>query len=302
MSDNLSKALSRRQLFGTVGKAAIVAPLLRSAVLAAGPTEEDAPLNGIAGIDRVTVLPGKTYLRAWAGYGDPPRPGRPQGGRGGQNTPPPSPSGPEPTALWSKESGPGNVTFEDPRSLKTTAKFSALGNYILKLTVNNGLASHESTLNVSVEPPPPAQKLDAVYTKEFKVNSPLWSARAKALIVNWIPHCIEQINRNDLTLGPGGIDNFIEAGKALRGEPHGYHKGYVFSNAWVHQTVEAMSIALMIDPQGDPEIIKAQEKMKSTLDDWIPKILAAQEPDGYLQTAFTLDRQGGRGGIIESSK
>ena len=44
----------------------------------------------------------------------------------------------------------------------------------------------------------------------------------------------------------------------------------------------------MIDPKGDPEIIKAQEKMRATLEDWIPKILAAQEPDGYLQTAWTL--------------
>ena len=68
----------------------------------------------------------------------------------------------------------------------------------------------------------------------------------------------------------------------------------MFSNAWVHQTVEAMSIALMVDPQGDPEIIKAQEKMRATLEDWIPKILAAQEPDGYLQTAFTLPRPGSR--------
>ena len=55
----------------------------------------------------------------------------------------------------------------------------------------------------------------------------------------------------------------MEAGKALRGEPHGAHKGYVFSNAWVHQTVEAMSIALMIDPQGDAEIIEAHEKMRA---------------------------------------
>ena len=66
------------------------------------------------------------------------------------------------------------------------------------------------------------------------------------------------------------------------------HKGYVFSNAWVHQTVESMCIALMVDPQGDKEIIAAQEKMKKTLEEWIPIILAAQEPDGYLQTAFTL--------------
>ena len=70
-------------------------------------------------------------------------------------------------------------------------------------------------------------------------------------MVSWIPHCVDQINRTDLEIGQGGIDNFVEAGKKLRGEPHGLHKGYVFSNAWVHQTVEAMSIALMIDPQGD---------------------------------------------------
>ena len=62
----------------------------------------------------------------------------------------------------------------------------------------------------------------------------------------------------------------------------------MFSNAWVHQTVEAMSIALMVDPRGDQEIIAAQRTMKATLEDWIPKILAAQESDGYLHTAWTL--------------
>jgi DUF1680 family protein len=196
------------------------------------------------------------------------------------------------TMSWSKESGPGTVKFADPKSLVTTATFSTPGAYVLKLAVNTDGKTVSSTFDVSVETPPPAKQLDAVYTKNFKINSPLWNARAKALMASWIPHCIDQINRTDLTQGPGGIDNFIEAAKALRGEPHGAHKGYVFSNAWVHQTVESMSIALMIDPQGDPEIIKAHEKMRATLEDWIPKILAAQHPDGYLQTAFTLrDKQ-----------
>jgi len=81
--------------------------------------------------------------------------------------------------------------------------------------------------------------------------------------------------------------NLFDAGK-----PHGSHRGYVFSNAWVYNTIESICVALMVDPQGDQEIIKAQETMKATLADWIPKILAAQEPDGYLQTVFTLsDRQ-----------
>jgi DUF1680 family protein len=96
------------------------------------------------------------------------------------------------------------------------------------------------------------------------------------------------MNRSDLQQGPGGLDNFIEAAKALKGEPHAAHKGYVFSNAWVHQTVEAMSLALMVDAKGDRDILAAQAKMRATLEDWIPKILAAQHPNGYLQTAFTL--------------
>lgn len=231
------------------------------------------------------MLQGKTYLNGWAGYGEPPRPDRQ---RSAPVATPPANPGPAPTVRWSKETGPGTVTFADAASLMTTATFSIPGSYVLRLTVNNGTSTVSSALVATVETPPPPTHLEPVYTKNFKIDSPLWNRRAKALIVNWIPHCIDQINRTDLQQGQGGIDNFIDAANALRGLPHGNHKGYVFSNAWVHQTVEAMSIALMIDPRGDPEIIRAQERMKATLEDWIPKILAAQEPDGYLQTAFTL--------------
>ncbi len=274
-------------------RAAVAVPVLQTAIFA-----QDVPeLKGDAGVDRVVVANGKTYLRGWAGYGDPPRPHiHPWD----QQAPKPAPQGPPVTLSWQKESGPGQVTFADPSAPITTATFSAPGIYVLKLAADNGRMKAASTLTVKVEPPPPPQQLDAVYTKRFKIDSPLWSARAKALMVNWIPHCIDQINRTDIEIGPGGIDNFVEAGKKLRGEPHGYHKGYVFSNAWVHQTVEAMSIALMIDAQGDAEIEAAHRKMRATLDDWIPKILGAQEPDGYLQTAFTLSRID-RGKVIDTS-
>ena len=108
--------------------------------------------------------------------------------------------------------------------------------------------------------------------------------------MNWIPHCIDKIS--DPNLKEGGINNLIDAANKLAGKPHGRHRGYVFSNAWVYNTIESICVALMIDPQGDQEIIEAQEAMKATLAYWIPKILAAQAPDGYLQTVFTLsDRQ-----------
>src|SRR6266700_458792 len=141
--------LTRRQMLGAVG----LAPLMQSAIVSCATAAEGTPLNGVAGIDRVTILPGKTYLRGWAGYGAPPRPGRP--GRGAPPAPPVE-TGPTPVATWSKESGPGAVTFADPKALITTATFSTPGAYVVKLTVGNGQSTTSSTLNVKVETPPPA--------------------------------------------------------------------------------------------------------------------------------------------------
>ncbi|HEX5397957.1 MAG TPA: beta-L-arabinofuranosidase domain-containing protein, partial [Verrucomicrobiae bacterium] len=227
-----------------------------------------------AGVDRDVVLDGKTYLSGAARYLKPDQTA---------------------TMTWSKASGPGVVAFADANAPKTTATFTQPGDYVLKLTAGEGDLSASSTLQVKVSAPPPAQRLDVVYTTPYKIDSPLWNARVKALIVNWIPHCIDKIN--DPNLREGGMNNFIEAAKKLHGEPAKFHVGFPFSNAWVYQTVEAMCIALMVDPQGDPEIIAAQDKMKATLNDWIPKILAAQEPDGYLQTRFTLGTARDRGPV-----
>jgi hypothetical protein len=221
-----------------------------------------------AGVDRAVMLGGKTYLRGQV------RTLRPGGAAA--------------LPRWSQESGPGDAHFENANAPETSATFTQPGQYVLKLSAGQGNLSRASTLKVKVEPPPASERLEVVYTTPYKIQSPLWSRRARALIVNWIPHCIDYINRTNLPQGQGGIDNFIEAAKALRGEPHGGHKGYVFANAWVYQTVESICLALMVDPLGDAEIAKAQQAMQATLEDWIPKILAAQEPDGYLQTAYTL--------------
>jgi DUF1680 family protein len=288
-------AISRRTMLGQVGKvaatSALLTPILQTAIFsdaeAAAPA---APVNGIAGVDRVVVLPGKTYLRGWAGYGDPPRP-QPRGRAQADSAP--APSGPAPTVKWVKKSGPGNVTFADPSALTTNASFSAPGVYVLEMTAHAPGESAASTLTVKVETPPPAKQFDVVHMRTWSVDSTLWDHRMKALVVSWIPHCVEVLENPNITAG--GIDNFIEAGKKLRGEPFGQHKGYVFSNAYVHNAVEAMSIALMLDSK-DPDVVQSQNNMRATLDRWIPIILAAQEPDGYMQTAFTLPRVSNAGG------
>ncbi|MCX8036936.1 MAG: glycoside hydrolase family 127 protein [Candidatus Sumerlaeia bacterium] len=193
---------------------------------------------------------------------------------------------PVPTVTWSKESGPGDVVFENANALATAARFSAQGNYGLKLTAHDGQLSASARLNVAVASPPPAEALQPVALRPYRVNSPLWSDRIKKVIMNWIPHCYAMCSNPKLR--EGGIENFVQAANNLAGRPAERHVGYVFSNAWVLNTVEAMCLALMVDAQGDREILAAQNAMREKLEDWIPKILAAQEPDGYLQTAYTL--------------
>jgi len=52
--------------------------------------------------------------------------------------------------LWSKQSGPGTVSFANASSVSTTATFSVAGNYVLKLTANDGALTASDSLNVVV--------------------------------------------------------------------------------------------------------------------------------------------------------
>jgi DUF1680 family protein len=227
----------------------------------------DFPPIVAAGVDRVVMRGGKTYLD-----------GRVQSlSRGAAKVP----------VAWSKVSGPGSVSFADATATSTTATFALAGRYVLALTAGAPPLTTSAELTVRVADLPPTLALEPLEVRPYKIHSPLWNRRAKSLIVNWIPHCIRMISQPDLK--EGGIQNFVDAAAKLAGKPVEPSGQYPFSNAWVYNTVEAACIALMIDPQGDPEIIQAQNSMRKALADWIPKILAAQEPDGYLQTAFTLN-------------
>src|ERR1017187_4872665 len=94
MSDELKRSdLSRRELVETEGKTAaapaILTPLLQSAIVSCAMAADDGSLNAVAGGDRVCVLPGKTYLRGWTGYGEPPKPVRLRFGETPPEPPPP---------------------------------------------------------------------------------------------------------------------------------------------------------------------------------------------------------------------
>src|SRR5262245_34515014 len=122
-------AMTRREMLttmGTMAAGAVAATQLvevafgDNGVLAAQAT----PHNVLGGVDRVDMLKGKTYLNGWVGYGAAPGTGRGRNGGGRGGDAPPAPTGPAPTAQWTMLSGPGTVTFADPKATVTTATFS----------------------------------------------------------------------------------------------------------------------------------------------------------------------------------
>lgn len=195
----------------------------------------------------------------------------------------------KPEIEWKKTSGHGPVSFANPHAPVTTAVFSKPGDYTLTLTATTpggDIKPVSSSLHVTALPKPARPALEAVQTRPYSVEGPLWDDRLKQVIVNWIPHCIEEIE--DSGLKEGGMNNLNDAIKALAGEPHQAHRGYWFANAWVLNTYEAMCYAQMLDAKDDEDILAAQAMMREKLESWLEKILAAQEPDGYFQTYFTI--------------
>jgi uncharacterized protein len=219
-----------------------------------------------AGVDRVVVVAGATYLSGAV--------------RDDGKTRAPS------SVRWSKAAGPGKVRFADDTALETAARFSARGQYTLVLTAHDGELSGTDSLQVTVDGVPPAKPLHPVWPAPWRVTGSFWSPRLKNTLIHWIPHCVARIS--DPKLPEGGIQNFVEAGKKLAGSTEANHVGAPFANAWVYNTLESMCLGLMLDPVGDQEILQAQNVFRETVEDWVPKILSAQEPDGYLQTMYTI--------------
>lgn len=219
-----------------------------------------------AGIDRTVVLPGTTYLSG--NIKDDGKPGKSL------------------TLRWSKQSGPGGVTFGKPGDAVSDARFSAAGDYVLQLTADDGELKSSAKVQVTVVAPPPATHLDPVWTTPYQVSSPFWQPRLKSLIVHWIPHCVSKMS--DPKTPEGSIENFVQAGRKLAGKTDAKHVGPVFADGWFYNIVESMCLAQLVDPQGDQEIIAAQKTLRKTLDEWVPIIIGAQAPDGYLHTQYII--------------
>lgn len=128
--------------------------------------------------------------------------------------------------------------------------------------------------------------LTPVYFQSIQIDG-FWRDQIKRLTEKWIPHCVAQMEEG----GRGQeLLNLVKTAKALKGEPTGEFTGAPWADAYVYNTIEAICLALAVDPDGDPDLANAQEFLRKKLDEWIPIVLAAQRDDGYIHSYHTVNK------------
>lgn len=115
----------------------------------------------------------------------------------------------------------------------------------------------------------PFKMIEPVDFSHVKITDNFWSSRLKNHAKTTLAVCIDQIENKT-----GRIQNFENAAKK-----EGEHSGIFFDDSDVYKALEGIAYTLINNP--DPELEKKA-------DEWIDKFAAAQEPDGYINTYYTL--------------
>ncbi len=127
---------------------------------------------------------------------------------------------------------------------------------------------------------PAHRKLAAVPFTDVKLSDRFWAPRLETNRRKSLPHNFQWCEQT------GRIDNFSKAGGLMEGK----FRGIYFNDSDVYKVLEGASYSLAADP--DPAL-------ERTADSVIAKIAAAQQPDGYLNTYFTLAEAGKRWSDIQ---
>jgi len=127
--------------------------------------------------------------------------------------------------------------------------------------------------------------LEPVVMQDVSVEG-FWHDQYRRLICRWIPHCIKQME----TGGRGEeLLNLVATGEVLNGKtPSVKFKGCPWSDAYVYNTMEAISLVLEIDSGNDFAMVQGQRYLREKMEEWIPIILSAQEPSGYIHSFHDL--------------
>lgn len=128
---------------------------------------------------------------------------------------------------------------------------------------------------------------DGVVQAGVKVGG-FWRSEFRKLSVKWLPHCIRQMEKGGR--GEEMLNLVATAEINAEKKPSVKFKGCPWSDAYPFNTVESICLALEIDPGADAEWRRANDHLRAKLEEWIPIILAAQEPSGYIHSFHALNR------------
>ena len=130
------------------------------------------------------------------------------------------------------------------------------------------------------------EPLQPVRFQQIKLDG-FWEQQIKRITEKWLPHCVRQMEKG----GEGQeLLNLINAGNILtkNAAPEKY-TGRRFSDAYPHNVMEAMCLALAFDAKGDKDLAAAQAFLRKKIEEWIPIMLAAQMDDGYIHSFHTVN-------------
>ena len=113
------------------------------------------------------------------------------------------------------------------------------------------------------------KEVNPVDFSQVKISDSFWTPRMQSHKNVTLAVCIDQIENQT-----GRMRNFENAAKG-----RGKHSGIFFDDSDVYKALEGMAYSLVNNP--DP-------KLEAKCDEWIDKFAAAQQPDGYLNTYYTL--------------
>ncbi|MBS1576321.1 MAG: glycoside hydrolase family 127 protein [Bacteroidetes bacterium] len=116
----------------------------------------------------------------------------------------------------------------------------------------------------------PLQKFEFVNFSKVNITDNFWKPKIDKVATRTLPACINQTE-----IVTPRIRNFEKCARK-KGEKH---EGIYFDDSDVYKALEAMAYSLKTHPDS---------LLEKKADEWIDKIAAAQQPDGYLNTYYTL--------------
>ena len=114
-------------------------------------------------------------------------------------------------------------------------------------------------------------KLEPVSFSQVSITDNFWKPKIDKVATKTLAACIYQTE-----VATPRIKNFEKVARK-KGEKH---EGIFYDDSDVFKALEAMAYSLKTHPSAE---------MQAKCDEWIDKIAAAQQPDGYLNTFYTLN-------------